>query len=75
MWRWLVIVAAFYAGGHPPLDAWQPAAFERSLREFHHDVNRLRSDALQTVTGLEQARALRQFHSLGDQLRAMLTGR
>ena len=72
MWRWLAIAAVLYAGGHPELDAWRPAAFERSLREFHRDVNRLGGDAMQSALGLDQARALRQFSSLGAQFQAML---
>ena len=75
MWRWFAIAAALYAGGHPGLDAWRPAAFERSLREFHRDVNRLGNDAVLTATGFDQARALAQFSSLGAQLQAMLSRR
>ena len=67
------IAAALYASGHPSLDAWRPAAFERSLREFHRDVNRLGNDTVQTVTGIDPARALQQFSSLGVQLQAMLS--
>jgi hypothetical protein len=67
MWRWFAIAAALYAGGHPGLDAWRPAAFERSLREFHRDVNRLGNEAM-----LTQTRALQRFSSLGAQLQAML---
>jgi hypothetical protein len=75
MWRWFAIAAALYAGGHPGLDAWRPAAFERSLREFHRDVNRLGNDAVLTVAGIDQARAMREFSSLGVQLQAMLPRR
>jgi len=75
MWRWLAIAAVLYAGGHPALDAWRPAAFERSLTEFHHDVNGLRNDAVRTVTGLDQARAMQQFYSLGDQLQSIVISR
>jgi hypothetical protein len=75
MGRWFAIASLLYAGGHPALDAWRPAAFERSLREFHRDVNRLGSDAVQTVTGIDQARALQQFSSLSAQLQAMLPHR
>ena len=46
MWRWLAIAAVLYAGGHPALDAYRPVAFERSLREFHRDVNRRGNDAI-----------------------------
>jgi hypothetical protein len=75
MWRWFAIAAAFYAGGHPGLDAWRPAAFDRSLREFHRDVNRLGGDAVQVATGLDQARMLSQFGSLSEQFQTMLSGR
>ena len=72
MWRWFAIAAALYVGGHPGLDAWRPAAFERSPREFHRDVNRLGNEAMLTATGLDHARALQRFSSLGAQLQAML---
>ena len=71
MWRWLAIAAALYAGGHPAFDAWRPAAFERSLTAFHRDVNRLRNDAVRTITGFDQVRVLREFYSLGDQLQTI----
>jgi hypothetical protein len=75
MWRWFAIAAALYAGGHPSLDAWRPAAFDRSLREFHRDVNRLGSDTAKAVTGLDQTRMLMQFGSLNANFQTMLSGR
>jgi hypothetical protein len=75
MWRCFAIAATLYAGGHPDLDAWRPAAFDRSLREFHRDVNRLGSDAMRTATGLDQTRMLMQFGSLSEQFQTMLSGR
>ena len=74
MWRCLAIAAVLYAGGHPGLDAYRPAAFERSLREFHRDVNRLAATPRSAAVGLDQARALRQLSSLGGQFQAMLSG-
>lgn len=75
MWRWFIIVMALYAGGHPALDTYRPAAFERSLREFHRDMNRLAEQGMQAAVGLDQARALRQFATLSDQFQAMLSAR
>jgi hypothetical protein len=75
MWRWLIIVMALYAGGHPALDAYRPAAFERSLREFHRDANRLARRGIEAATGLDQTRALRQFVALSGQLQSMLSAR
>ena len=73
MWRLMAIAAMLYGAGHPTLDPYRPAAFERSLREFHRDVNRLADDATRAVTGVDHVRALRQFASLGVQ--TMLTAR
>lgn len=75
MWRLLIIATALYAGGHPALDAYRPAAFERSLREFHRDVNRLAEHGMQAAVGLDQARALRQLTALGGQFQSMLSVR
>jgi hypothetical protein len=71
MWRCLLIAAALYACGYPGFD-YRPPAFDRSLREFHRDVNRTVSEVTHAVTGLDQARALRQLHALGGQLQGML---
>jgi len=75
MGRLLIIAMAVYAGGHPALDAYRPSAFERSLREFHRDVNRIAEQGMQTATGLEQARMLHQFTMLSGQFRTMLSAR
>jgi hypothetical protein len=81
MGRWLILAVGLYAGGHPALDAYRPAAFEHSLREFHRDVNRLAERGLYAATGLDQARALSQIAALGKvaalsgQFQAMLSGR
>lgn len=75
MWRWFAVAAALYSCGHPGLDAWRPAAFDRSLREFHRDVNRLGSDAVRSATGLDQVRVLGQFNSLNANFQTMLSGR
>ena len=74
MWRWLAIAAIIYAGGYPGLEPYRPAAFERSLREFHRDVNRLVSDAMQSAAGVHHVRAMRRFASLSAQFQAMLSG-
>ena len=75
MGRWLAIAAILYAGGHPGVEAYRPAAFDRSLREFHRDVNRLANDAMQTAVGVDQVRALHQFATLSAQFQTMLAGR
>jgi hypothetical protein len=72
MWRCLAIAVLLYAAGDARLDAYRPAAFERSLREFHRDVNRIGADAVRTAAGLDQVRALQDFSSLGARLQAML---
>ncbi len=74
MWRCLAIAALLYAGGHPSLDAWRPAAFERSLREFHRDVNRLAEHGVRIATAVDQTRTLRHLSALNVQFQAMLSG-
>lgn len=75
MGRCLLIAMALYAGGHPALDAYRPAAFERSLREFHRDVNRFAERGIRTANSIDQARALRQFAALSGQFQSMLSAR
>ena len=75
MWRWLAIAAAIYAAGHPDFSTHRPAAFDRSLREFHRDVNRMASGAVQAIAGADHVRSMRQFATLSAQLQAMLTDR
>ena len=74
MWRWLAIAAMLYGFGHPGLEPYRPAAFDRSLREFHRDVNRLAEDGVRIATAVDQTRTLRHLSSLSAQFQAMLAG-
>jgi len=73
MWRWLVIAAILYAGGHPGLEAYRPIAFDRSLREFHRDVNRVAADTTRAFLMFDQVRSLHSLSTLGAQFQAMLS--
>ena len=75
MWRWLAIAAVLYGFGHPSFGDYRPVAFERSLREFHRDVNRMAAAARQTAAAFDQSRSLQSLNTLGAQLQAMLAGR
>ena len=75
MARLLALAAALYAFGHPGFDAWRPMAFDRSLREFHRDVNRVAATATDAFVMFDQARSLRSINTLGVQLQAMLSDR
>ena len=75
MWRWLAIAAVLYGIGHPELAAYRPVAFDRSLREFHRDVNRVAATATDAFVMFDQARLLRSINTLGVQLQAMLSDR
>ena len=75
MWRWLAIAAVLYGFGHRDLDAYRPAAFDRSLREFHRDVNRMAATATQAFIMFDQSRSLRSLNTIGAQLQAMLPSR
>ena len=72
MWRCLAIAAMLYGFGHPGLEPYRPAAFDRSLREFHRDVNRLAEYGVRIATAADQARTLRHLSSLSVQFQAML---
>ncbi len=73
MWRWLAVATLLYAFGHSGFDAYRPAAFDRSLREFHRDVNRLTEDGIRTATAFDQAGTLRYLNSLSVHFQAMLS--
>lgn len=75
MGRLLVIAAILYAFGHSGLDAYRPAAFERSLREFHRDVNRVAAVTASAFVMFDQSRSLRSLNSLSAQFQAMPAGR
>jgi hypothetical protein len=75
MWRWLAVAAALYGFGDPQFEAYRPAAFERSLREFHRDVDRMTAGTLHAFVMFDQARSLRSLTTLTAQFQAMLSGR
>ncbi len=75
MGRVLAIAAALYALGHPGFDAWRPVAFDRSLREFHRDMNRIAHDTLRVFAVFDRSGTVRTLAELGSQLQAMVTVR
>lgn len=75
MLRCLVLAAAIYAFGHPALEAYRPAPFERSLREFHRDINRIAEATWDAAATFDRGRALRSFETLSVRLQAMQSAR
>jgi hypothetical protein len=75
MGRVLAIAAALYTLGHPHFDAWRPIAFDRSLREFHNDMNRIAHSTVRMVAVFDRSGATRTLSDLGAQLQAMVTDR
>ena len=76
MWRWLAIAAVLYGLVHPSLAVYRPSAFDRSLREFHRDVNRLSDDAMRVATTLpDPGQPLRTLNSLSASFQTMLSAR
>ena len=73
MWRCLAIAAMIYGFGHPALDAYRPLAFERTLQEFHSDVNRVASITTRAFVMFDQARIQRSLNSLSSSFQAMIT--
>ena len=61
MWRWLAVAAALYGFGDPQFEAYRPAAFERSLREFHRDVDTPERPAFEALL------AAGRFHGLYEE--------
>jgi hypothetical protein len=73
MGRVLAIAAALYVLGHPNFDAWRPIAFDRSLREFHRDMNRLAYETTRVLTVFDRTGTVRTLTELGSQLQSMAT--
>ena len=63
MWRWLAVAAILYGLGDSQFDDYRPAAFERSLREFNRDVDRMAAGTLSAFVMFDQTRSLRSPHS------------
>jgi hypothetical protein len=75
MTRLLAVAAALYALGHPGFDAWRPIAFDRSLREFHRDVNRIAHDSMRVLVVFDRSGTVHALTELGGQLHTMITAR
>jgi len=75
MLRCLAIATLIYAMGHPDFAAYRPDAFDRSLREFHRDVNRVAGVTFGAATVLAPAQSLRSLDTLSGRLQAMLSNR
>lgn len=58
MWRSLLAAVAIYAYGHPGFDGYRPAAFERPLQAFHHEVNLIARDGQRALTAIGDAHAM-----------------
>jgi hypothetical protein len=72
MGRSLAIVALVYACGHPGFDGYRPAAFDRTLRSFHGEVNAAARDGRRVFILLDDARSMRYLQSYGRGMQAIL---
>ena len=75
MLRCVAVAALLYGFGHPDCDAYRPLAFDRSLREFHRDVNRIAEVTTGAALVFDPARTLRSLDSLSGRMQAMLSNR
>jgi hypothetical protein len=58
MWRRLAIAALLYGSGHPGFEGMRPSAFDRPLREFHHEVNAAAGEVRHALMVLDDARSM-----------------
>jgi len=72
MGRILFVAALIYAAGHPALDGQRPALFDRPLRSFHAEIDRMARDTRRAWSVLDDAGSMRHLRPLIDQIGAML---
>lgn len=70
--RSLAIVALVYACGHPDFDGYRPAAFDRTLRSFHGEVNAAVRDGRRVLVLLDDARSMRYLEGDSRGMQSML---
>ncbi len=59
MWRSLITAWIVYGCGHPALEAYRPAVFDRPLQSFHETVNGAARDGKKAIASLEDTRLMR----------------
>jgi hypothetical protein len=59
MWRSLITAWIVYGCGHPALEAYRPAVFDRPLQSFHETVNSAARDGKKAIASLEDTRVMR----------------
>ncbi len=72
MGRSLAIVALIYACGHPGFDGYRPAAFDRTLRSFHGEVNAAAREGRRALVLLDDARSMRYLDGYSRSMQSML---
>jgi hypothetical protein len=68
MFRTLIAAVAVYACGHPMLDGYRPAAFDKPLQGFYNEVNLAARDGKRALTTLDDARAMRYLKTYIDRM-------
>jgi hypothetical protein len=59
MWRSLITAWIIYGCGHPSLEAYRPAIFDRPLQSFHETVNGAARDGKKAIASLDDTRLMR----------------
>jgi hypothetical protein len=54
MWRVLIVTWIAYGCGHPVLDGYRPAVFDRALQAFHENVNSAAQDGRKGIASLSE---------------------
>lgn len=74
MWRSFAAAALVYGIGHPGLDGYRPAMFDRPLQAFHQEVNVVARDGKRALTTLDDARSMRYLSGYMEFLQSKLRG-
>jgi hypothetical protein len=74
MWRSLAAAAFIYGCGHPGLEGYRPAALDRPLQAFHHEVNVFARDGKRALATLDDARSMRYLNNYIEFLHARMRG-
>jgi hypothetical protein len=61
MWRSLITAWIVYGCGHPALEAYRPAMFDRPLQSFHDTVNGAARDGKKAIASLQDTRLMRHL--------------
>ena len=72
MWRVLITTWIVYGCGHPVLDGYRPAVFDRPLQSFHENVNTVAQDGKKGLASLGDTSAMRYLKGYVTRVDAQL---